>query len=361
MARITIDDLPAAPELPPEQEEQVQGAGPKSFKPSIESLEGREMYAADLAGALAPGLLAPVKAAAPDPAPAQQHLLVNHTQVERVGDASAPTARQAAHAAPDLALDAALWGASSVTAADAPAVSALPPDRPGEDVHTIDGFTVRERRYEADGRLRYEVEVSDRGGRVVLRGRQTDSGFDVEQDGLGAAEKVVSRYDRVGGKWEGGAWAPDPGQTLRSRTDTLRTGGQVDGVLTADGKWVEKTTGTGGFWEQTDTYARRGGDLLSRDRRGYDGTVFRGLWANGSWLEITSGPEDWRREAFDRPGGKLLTRDRVENSGLTLRGRWDNGRWVETTTGAKDYLSRVDTYDGPGGTLQSREETFAGG
>src|SRR5262249_571030 len=117
MARITIDDLPAAPELPPEQEEQVQGAGPKSFKPGIESLEGREMYAANLAGALAPGLLLPPpKRAALDPARVRQHVLVNEIRVERVAAAPAPPAKQAVHAALDPALDAGLWASPSSAA-----------------------------------------------------------------------------------------------------------------------------------------------------------------------------------------------------------------------------------------------------
>src|SRR5262245_55252980 len=43
MARITIKDLPVAENLTPEQEELIQGAGPRSFRPTFEALEGREM------------------------------------------------------------------------------------------------------------------------------------------------------------------------------------------------------------------------------------------------------------------------------------------------------------------------------
>jgi phosphatidylethanolamine-binding protein (PEBP) family uncharacterized protein len=46
MARITIDDLPAAENLTPEQEELILGAGLKSFRPSLEALETREVPAA---------------------------------------------------------------------------------------------------------------------------------------------------------------------------------------------------------------------------------------------------------------------------------------------------------------------------
>ena len=96
MARITIDDLPAAPELPPEQEGQVQGAGPRPFKPGIEPLEGRQLMAAHLGAALAPELPSSAKVAALDPAP--QHVLVparyrhhrrccHHTRTGRTGHA----------------------------------------------------------------------------------------------------------------------------------------------------------------------------------------------------------------------------------------------------------------------------------
>jgi Raf kinase inhibitor-like YbhB/YbcL family protein len=45
MSRIRIDDLPVAENLTPEQEALIQGAGLKSFRPSLEALEGREVPA----------------------------------------------------------------------------------------------------------------------------------------------------------------------------------------------------------------------------------------------------------------------------------------------------------------------------
>jgi phosphatidylethanolamine-binding protein (PEBP) family uncharacterized protein len=45
MARIRIDDLPVAENLTPEQEELILGAGLKSFRPSLEMLEVRDMPA----------------------------------------------------------------------------------------------------------------------------------------------------------------------------------------------------------------------------------------------------------------------------------------------------------------------------
>ena len=52
MARIHINDLPPIENLTPEQEEQILGAGRKSFRPMLESLENREMYAANVTAAL---------------------------------------------------------------------------------------------------------------------------------------------------------------------------------------------------------------------------------------------------------------------------------------------------------------------
>ena len=48
VSRIRIDDLPVAENLTPEQEELIQGAGLKPFRPSIEALEAREMLATNV-------------------------------------------------------------------------------------------------------------------------------------------------------------------------------------------------------------------------------------------------------------------------------------------------------------------------
>jgi hypothetical protein len=48
MARIRIDDLPVAEGLTPEQEALILGAGLKSFRPSLEALEDRQLMAAGI-------------------------------------------------------------------------------------------------------------------------------------------------------------------------------------------------------------------------------------------------------------------------------------------------------------------------
>jgi hypothetical protein len=48
MARIKIEDLPVAETLTPEQEELIEGAGLRSFKPTFEALEARQMMDAGM-------------------------------------------------------------------------------------------------------------------------------------------------------------------------------------------------------------------------------------------------------------------------------------------------------------------------
>jgi hypothetical protein len=57
MARVRIDDLPVAETLTPEQEELIQGAGLKSFRPTLEAPEDRLMMAGDITFAAATGVV----------------------------------------------------------------------------------------------------------------------------------------------------------------------------------------------------------------------------------------------------------------------------------------------------------------
>ena len=57
MARIRIDDLPVADSLTPEEEALLLGAGLRSFRPSIEALEDRQLMAAGITFAEATGVL----------------------------------------------------------------------------------------------------------------------------------------------------------------------------------------------------------------------------------------------------------------------------------------------------------------
>ena len=75
MARIRIDDLAVAEALTPEQEALLLGAGLKSFRPSLEALEGRDM----------PSGLAPLT----QPVQVFQPVLSNHVVIAHQGQLSA--------------------------------------------------------------------------------------------------------------------------------------------------------------------------------------------------------------------------------------------------------------------------------
>src|SRR5262245_1492825 len=83
MARIEIEDLPVADNLTPEQEELIQGAGPRSFRPTLEALEGREMMDAGLGHGLQLPVALPASGGA-DPA-GQVRLLTPTTDVSQAG------------------------------------------------------------------------------------------------------------------------------------------------------------------------------------------------------------------------------------------------------------------------------------
>jgi hypothetical protein len=66
MARIRIDDLPIADSLSPEQEQLILGAGLRSFRPSLEALEDRQLMSAGLTVLpLKPPALAPATVSTP--------------------------------------------------------------------------------------------------------------------------------------------------------------------------------------------------------------------------------------------------------------------------------------------------------
>ncbi len=64
MARIQINDLPLVEKLTPEQEEEILGAGRQTVRPTLESLESREMMDAALGGTMITGILAQASAKA---------------------------------------------------------------------------------------------------------------------------------------------------------------------------------------------------------------------------------------------------------------------------------------------------------
>src|SRR5262249_23571780 len=80
MPRIRIDDLPVAEPLTPEQEELIQGAGLKSFRPTLEAREDGLMMAGDIP--ITAGVVTIKGSDARDTA--QVRIVNNDTQVEVV-------------------------------------------------------------------------------------------------------------------------------------------------------------------------------------------------------------------------------------------------------------------------------------
>jgi len=66
VARIRIDDLPVAEELTPEQEELIQGAGLRSFRPSLEALEARDVPTAVATGIVLTNRVVTISSSVPD-------------------------------------------------------------------------------------------------------------------------------------------------------------------------------------------------------------------------------------------------------------------------------------------------------
>jgi hypothetical protein len=65
MARIRIEDLPPVENLTPEELEEILGAGLRSFRPTFEALDARELMDAGLGRAVLPSLVGPPNTGAP--------------------------------------------------------------------------------------------------------------------------------------------------------------------------------------------------------------------------------------------------------------------------------------------------------
>lgn len=117
MGRIKIEDLPPADEnLTPEELAEIEGAGRPSFRPTIETLENRELYAANLGSALTPGLQS-LADAAKGAALVRQTPLVNEIPLAGLtANAATSPHRSAGRAATSSNLDAALFGGGTAVA-----------------------------------------------------------------------------------------------------------------------------------------------------------------------------------------------------------------------------------------------------
>ena len=414
MARITIEDLSPDTDLTPEELELIYGgAGRRSFRPTIDSLEVREMYAANLGSVAVPGLLGPGHV--------KQAPLVNELQLTGLGNTSHFQGLGGGlRGSQDLKLPPGVQEVSGVEWGPiemGPTANAYQ-ERTGVITATgekyrerlnADGSFQRERWYK-DGAPRFELQAFDARGNRIAFGRQEGGSYLVETY-LGyrkGMEKTTERYDK----------APELGGRLQSFDGNLAGGGKLHGEWQQgkleQGKWVETTgSGTGRMWVETTTgSANIQTQTDIRDKPELDGSPHLELvrlrnttynngvivvgqqkgdqWVetttgeagiktrtrvtkhlgdgdpvkevtyrtDGSRLEFTTESKRFQRvdDTYDK-NGYLVVRKGTTRDGLQVEGERQNGKWVETTTGLHvqggEAVKKISVYGSPDGKLES--------
>jgi hypothetical protein len=374
MANIRIDNLPVPEPLTPEEQEQILGAGRPSFRPSFEGLENRELYAANLGGALPPGLLS-LPSAAREGALVREFTPVNAVAAAGVSASTTGLLGSASHITPSPALDAALWGGmAGAQARTSPEVAvptlgashAEPAQTPGQSrewdqdgCHFKESFRDNgdravERWYPgAGGRTFYELQVFKKGtNQRLVYGHEENDRYVLQTWNDRGQLQSTAVYDKAG-----------VGQKLKSLDKTLDDGAKLQGAW-KDNKWVETTTGSTKFQTQTEVFDGPGDTLRSRDRIETNGTtkVHGERQRLGGWLETTTDSPDFKyRRDYYGQGGELGWRETRFADGTESGAAWQGNKWVETTSGSKTFQTRTEVYESPGGELLSRETTFANG
>jgi hypothetical protein len=410
MARIRIDDLPITETVTPEEQEQILGAGRRSFRPSIEGLENREMYAANLGSALTPGLRALADAARGD-ALVRTLTPANEVQVGGLGATAASGGLGSAGlAGPSPALDEALWGGGGMgVRGDAHRATQF---KEGVVQAASTGFMLN-----ADGTVTvttpdsYKVyQPAGAGWKVIASGRQmgnewveetwgvngtrTRNAWTTRQHGQVGSKDHLSQIVIANGKATVTAyhakgvpyfWKMIGPYTSNDATVTWVYSVGTDGnpkygdlleyhLMTHDGyynNWLKEKVGIGGgdyYKDGWDTWIEdsgwRGVDVGTRvswevrSNWGPGETVdappnvpIQSQWKDGKWVETIWNKEHTQSITFVYSG-----QDKKELLAQTY-GRLETGKWVETTTHSKDFITRTETYDKFGGTLLSRETT----
>jgi hypothetical protein len=268
MSRIRIEDLPPADEnLTPEELEQIEGAGRPSFRPSLEGLEGREMYAVNLGNVLPGGL--------PGTALVRQIPLLKEMQIQHKEELGTKTFLQG----DDYSIQVRTFkdGNETVHAIEVRRIHGAQqvfyalegPDHRYTVITTVPGQAPVTRKYDVGG-FRYEGEAA--GGKLrflvaTVSGEtkhvEAYEGFDDKSDDKAI---LVSReiYDNKGILVSKGIYRDGK---LVSRY-TFINGVKAQGVLRNDGKWEVTTTGTlavEGFTKRVEVFDKVDGKLLSRN------------------------------------------------------------------------------------------------
>jgi hypothetical protein len=305
MARIHINDLPPTDGLTPEQEEQILGAGRKSFRPMLESLENREMYTVDATAALTAGVLNVQGLHAPwTPQDAAAALHQVGSQIQVLSGLKNEIVRwfDAAQVKPiDMLMSGgnALVNLIGLGKLSADARFSTKGDEGTADVRYINqavnsfrewdeggrhnkettmanGHIVLEQSWEAGGLTKHFVTVSDKdpqgNKRTLVTAEDNGDGtpFVVTTTSPGY-NQVVTKFDRYGGMWNGKAWVAAENQKLVERGGKQVVGEwkkESDGTL----RWVV-TTGpeSDKHIEKYQGYGQNGygeGQLLVEDYKG---------------------------------------------------------------------------------------------
>jgi hypothetical protein len=339
MTRIHIEDLPRDTELTPEELDRLLGAGRPSFRPTIETLEGREMYAANLAGSLAPVALAPANEG-------HHGALVHQVTLENEIHVGGPAATATSGAlgaprltAPTSALDAALWGGhevkadevrgkvtSSVTGQDIPLPPGVPPvSGPvtwGQWENTAAGG--HRRSGTGAGGVHYGEEITKDNG----FNRTTTYTQGAQQGQKKEEHWVKGLYDvKV---WNNQGWLILEGrESAQNHTWTVR-------------KWDDK-----GVLQSTEVYDKVGGKLIQVDRLLKDGQVrYHGqVTDKGQWIETYDNftnsavaPYKVLCTLYTTQGGKEVYRTTLWRDGHFTEESWDaNGRYVKNVWTKRDH------------------------
>ncbi len=396
MARIRIDDLPAAQDLTPEEQEQLLGAGRPGFRPGFEALEGREMYAANITAGVTAGVLhvRTLHQAGTEKNDAISFRLVNK-QLQLFNEANKVVKTfDTAETARIKAIDVVMEGRGDHLNVDFTGLGKLPgsarqmnlgegqsadvtyTNQRGEKVqaHSREydngtthiketNLTIGVRQFKVMERSNpcgahgtdHFITVEGDEGMWVTGDDHNQNGFLVKSQIPGqAGSMVLTKFDSYGGMWDGQGWAPQEGQKL------LESGGKAINAGWKDGRWVV-TTGSGGT-TQVSSYesfgrAGEGAKVLERTTTTATGLKIHGtLQTNGTWSETTTGSSDFqtRTEVYDKADGDRQLQSRTTKyADRTVSGVWQDfegtRRWVETTTGPTDFRSRTEVYDKPGG------------
>jgi hypothetical protein len=307
MAQIRIDDLPPDTGLTPEELEQILGAGRPSFRPQIEALEGRELYAVNVTAGITGGVLQ-----------------VRTTHVAGTGENDAIALRRINNQIEVVNSKMGLLGPTNqIQRFDAAQVKAI--DLVMQDNHHLNvdltglGKLNNDARFITQGKA--DVNYIDQAGRWVQI--TTSSPVykelrEVYNKADGVDRKLLSRegvnIDGVmfRGEWQGGQWV----------------------------EWINPTKPSSGFMQRIEVRdGPFGGSLLSQDVRWNDGTITHTEFKNGQPISVTkfSGEFEQRSDGTVRmaTADGLKVYQRVGNGWKLISSKHQVGQvWVEESWGA---------------------------